>query len=77
MHSESGKFLLPESRILGFGIWNTAQEIWNLTNQRYGIQVSLTKNPGTKEWNPEYKIQIKIPQHEANVAKTLTLLKES
>ena len=77
MHSESGKFLLSESRILGFGIWNTAQEIWNLTNQRFGIQVSLTKNPGTKEWNPEYKIQIKIPQHEANVAKTLTLLKES
>ena len=77
MHSESGKFLLPESRILGFGIWNTAQGIWNLTNQRSGIQVSLTKNPETKEWNPEYKIQIKIPQHEANVAKTLTLLKES
>ena len=26
---ESGKFLLVESGILGFGIWNTAQAIWN------------------------------------------------
>ena len=30
---ESGKFFLAKSRILGFGIWNTAQ----------GIQVPLTK----------------------------------
>ena len=36
---ESGKFFLVKSRILGFGIWNTAQGI---------------RNP-TKDWNPEAK----------------------
>ena len=29
---ESGKFLLVKSGILGFGIRNTAQGIWNPTN---------------------------------------------
>ena len=36
---ESGKILLVESGILGFGIWNTAQGIWNPTWSR--IQVPL------------------------------------
>ena len=36
-NAEYGKILLMESGILGFGIRNTAQRIWNLT----------------KDWNPE------------------------
>ena len=34
------KFLLVESGTLGFGIWNTAQGIWNPANY----------------WNPESKL---------------------
>jgi len=33
-NSKSGKILLMESEILGFGIQNTAQGIWNPTNDR-------------------------------------------
>ena len=41
---ESGKILLVESGILGFGIRKTAQGIWNPTNDwNLGIQVLLTK----------------------------------
>ena len=41
---ESGKFLLVESLILGFGIRNITQRIRNSTNDSNpGIQVSLTK----------------------------------
>ena len=44
---ESGKILLLESGILGFGIWKTAQGIRNPL--RIGIQ-----NPSStdKDWNP-------------------------
>ena len=31
---ESGKLLFVESGILGFGIWNTCQRIWNPTKDR-------------------------------------------
>ena len=43
-HLESENILLVESRILGFGIQNTAQEIRNTTKAlESGIQVALTR----------------------------------
>ena len=58
----SAKFLLVESGIVGFGIWNTAQGSGIHRRLVSGIQVSWTKNPesstGNQEstaWKPESK----------------------
>ena len=40
---ESGKFLLVESKMRGFGILNTAQGIQNSTDDWYRIQVPLSE----------------------------------
>ena len=60
---ESGKFLLLESAILGFGIRNTVQGIWNRTNdwnsesKFYWQRLeSSTWNSQSTAWNPESKI---------------------
>ena len=50
---ESKKFLLAESKILGFEIWNTVQRIRNPTNN-WNLQ-SSTWNPEFMAWNPESK----------------------
>ena len=51
--------LLVESGVLGFGIRNTAQGIWNPAN--FGIRnpISIDKdwNPVTGIWDPRYGIQ--------------------
>ena len=51
---ESAKFLLVESGILGFGIWNTAQGIRNL-KAIFGIRKlsSTEKTPEASTWNPD------------------------
>jgi len=49
--SESGKFLLVKSEILGFGIWNTAQGI---RNPRLRLE-SSTWNPESTAKNQESK----------------------
>ena len=48
---ESGKFLLVESRIVGFGILNTAQGIRNPTND-WNLE-SNDQESGIQFWNPE------------------------
>ena len=48
---ESGKFLLVESRILGFGILNTVQGNRNPTND-WNLE-SNDKESGIQFWNPE------------------------
>ena len=51
---ESGNCFLVNSRILGFGIRNSAQGIRNPANKLEGeIQVLLTRNPEFISWNPE------------------------
>ena len=59
---ESWKFLLEESGILGFGIWNTAQGIRNPTNDwnpeskfHWQRLESSSWNPESTAWNPESK----------------------
>lgn len=61
----SGKFLLVVSRILGFGIWNTVQGIWNPTYEWYlefsrpGIRNSwlVIQNPRlSRFWIPLHAI---------------------
>ena len=58
----SGKILLVELGILGFGIWNTAQGIWNPINDwnseskfYWQILESGTWNLESTVWNPESK----------------------
>ena len=48
---ESGRFLLVESRILGFGILNTVQGIRNPTND-WNLE-SDDQQSGIQFWNPE------------------------
>ena len=48
-NQESRKILLLESGILGFGIWKTAQGIWNPLT--IGIQ-NPSKSSTDKDWNP-------------------------
>ena len=48
---KSGKFLLVESGILGFGIRNSAQGIRNPSND--SNPESSTWNPESTAWNPE------------------------
>ena len=59
---KSGKILLVESEILGLGIQNTAQGIWNPPNDRNSESKfhrkrlkSSTWNPESTAWNPETK----------------------
>ena len=48
-----------ESGILGFGIWNIAQGIWNPANFGIRNRISIDKdwNPVTGIWNPRCGIQ--------------------
>ena len=50
---ESRKFLLVESRILGFGIRKTAVGIWNLTDNWNRNPSSNGKDLESSNWNPE------------------------
>ena len=59
---ESGKFLLVEFEILGFGIRKIAQGIrnptkdWNLKSKfHWQRQESSTWNPESTAWDPEFK----------------------
>ena len=62
---ESDKFLLVESGILGFGIWNTAQGIRDSTSDwtpeskfHWQSRQSSTWNPESTGWNPEKKTDL-------------------
>ena len=51
--AESGKFLLVESGILGFGIRNTAQGTWNHTNDWNSKSKFHWQRLESSRWNPE------------------------
>ena len=56
--TDSGKYFLVKSGILGFGIRNTAQRIWN----------------PTKDWNPESKFYQQRPESRAKNPESKTVL---
>ena len=65
---ESVKFLLVESGILGYGIWNTSKGIrdptkdWNPESKFHWQRLeSRTWNPKSTPWNPESKTALACP----------------
>ena len=54
---ESGNILLMESGIPGFGIWNTAQGIWNPTNYWNSESKFYWQIPESGTWNPESTVR--------------------
>ena len=54
---ESGNILLMESGILGFGIRNTAQGIWNPTNYWNSESKFYWQIPESGTWNPESTVR--------------------
>ena len=54
---ESGNILLMESGIPGFGIRNTAQGIWNPTNDWNSESKFYWQIPESGTWNPESTVR--------------------
>ena len=51
--TDSGKYFLVKSGILGFGIRNTAQRIWNPTKDWNPESKFYQQRPESSTWNPE------------------------